>query len=233
MKKWHKDKIGHAYRYKREALLNYALNRWNLNYASSIGKTSELIRKCAPKQLEEWQEYYFENAVQAKKNGIRITEDYVKELGDKLFYKLTEVVSNELEAITIEECRDYVYNLIINRTFEGYQTEIKTIYGFLNNELGVEIISAPDEWDRTYNVDFFIKISKNKHIGIQIKPVSGKALDHYQWEEMHRVNHAKFSKIYQGKVFFIYSHTVGRSKTILNTEVIEEIRAEISRLTGE
>ncbi len=233
MKKWHKSKERHNYKYKREALLNYAFNRWNLNHASSIGKTSELIRKCAPKQLKEWQEYYFENAVQAKKNGEKITEDYVAELGDKLYYKLTEVVSNELESITIEECRDYVYKLIINRTFEGYQTEIKTIYGYLSNKLGVEITAAPDEWDRIYNVDFFISISDDKYIGIQIKPVSGKALDHYKWEDVHRVSHAQFSEIYQGKVFFIYSHTVGRSKTILNTEVIEEIRAEISRLTGE
>ena len=50
-------------------------------------------------------------------------------------------------------------------------TEIKTIYGQLEKELGVKIEPAPDEWDRRYNVDFFIKI-KEKYIGIQIKPVN-------------------------------------------------------------
>lgn len=143
MENWHKDKEGHNYKYDRETLLNYALNRWGLNKAASVGKTSELIRKCAPKSIEEWHKYYFENAVQEKKDGKPITEEYIRELGDKLYYNLSEKVSNELESITIEECRDYVYNLIINRTYEGYQREISTIYGFLSNELGIKITAAP------------------------------------------------------------------------------------------
>jgi len=52
----------------------------------------------------------------------------------------------------------YIYNLVINRTFDGYQTEIKTIYGKLPRDLGVKIEPAPDEWDRVYNVDFYIEI---------------------------------------------------------------------------
>ena len=61
--------------------------------------------------------------------------------------------------------------LVIDRTFDGYMTEIKTVYGQLEKELGVKIEPAPDEWDRLYNVDFFIKV-KEKYIGIQIKPVN-------------------------------------------------------------
>ena len=33
---------------------------------------------------------------------------------------------------------------MINRTFDGYQTEIKTIYGKLQRDLGVKIEPAPE-----------------------------------------------------------------------------------------
>ncbi len=154
MKDWHKEKDGENYRYLRETLLNYGLNRWGLNKAASVGKTSELIRSCAPKTYQDWVDFYFNKAVQNKKNGIPITIDYIEELGKTLYVKLTEVVSKELESISLEECIDYVYNLVINRTFEGYQTEIKTIYGILEKELGCTIKPAPDKWDRSYSVDF-------------------------------------------------------------------------------
>lgn len=51
-------------------------------------------------------------------------------------------------------------------------TEIKTIYGQLEQELGVKIEAAPDKWDRLFNVDFFIKVNE-KFIGLQIKPAGG------------------------------------------------------------
>ena len=35
-------------KFKREALLNYAMNRWGLNKASSVDAVSDLIRDCAP-----------------------------------------------------------------------------------------------------------------------------------------------------------------------------------------
>ncbi len=91
---------------------------------------------------------------------------------------------------------------------------------------------APDDWDRTYGVDFFIKIT-NSYIGLQVKPISsGKSLNDYQWIEMHRNNHLKFQAKHGGKVFFIFSvKGANGKKTIYNTEVIEEILAEIRRLS--
>jgi hypothetical protein len=58
---------------------------------------------------------------------------------------------------------------VINRTFDGYRSEIQTIYGQLQDLLGVEVKPAPDKWDRGYNVDFFIQVN-GKFIGLQIKP---------------------------------------------------------------
>ena len=230
MQEWHRDRDGVNYQYKRETLLNYGMSRWGLNKTASVGKISELIRDCAPKEYEEWKSYYFENARQNKRDGIAITEEYLVELGERLYVKLSEVVSSELQSITLEECIDYVYNLVINRTYEGYMTEINTIYGILDQELGCEIQPAPDEWDRCYGVDFFIEVVANAFIGIQIKPVSGRPLNDYTWYHMHQEKHQRFTEEYQGAVFFVLSKTIGGRKQIENREVIDAIGEEISRL---
>ena len=229
-KEWIIGNEGKNLKFKRETLLNYGMNRWGLNKTNSVGPTSELIRKCSPKTFEEWEDFYFGNAIQKKKNGSRVTREYITELGRKLYIKLSEVVQNELGSIQEEECIDYAYNLVLNRTYEGYQTEINTVYGFLESVLGVKIEAAPDEWDRTYNVDFYIRVGE-KYIGLQIKSVSGIALNHYQWEEMHAVNHEKFLKKFSGKVFFVYSRKVNKKPKVDNIEVVEQIRDEIAKLS--
>ena len=81
--------------------------------------------------------------------------------------KLSGVVQNELNSIQEEECIDYAYNLVLNRTYEGYRSEIETIYGQLESILDVKIQPAPDEWDRTFNVDFYIEVMK-KFIGFRL-----------------------------------------------------------------
>ena len=230
-KEWIIGSDGRNLKFKRETLLNYAMNRWGLNKASSVGPTSELIRKCAPNTFDEWESFYFDNATQKKQNGERITREYIQSLGEKLYIKLSEVVHNELESIQEEECIDYAYNLVLNRTYEGYRSEIDTIYGQLQSILSINIEPARDEWDRTYNVDFCININ-DKYIGLQIKPIaSGQSLNQYQWVEMHRVNHQRFENQFGGKVFFVYSvKSTGKKKIIYNTEVIEQISEEIERL---
>jgi hypothetical protein len=230
-KEWITGTDGENLKFKRETLLNYGMNRWGLNKAHSVGSTSELIRTCAPTKYEEWEEFYFTQAKQKKKGGLNITREYITSLGQTLYIKLSEVVQNELVSITEEECIDYAYNLVLNRTYEGYRTEIETIYGQLEGAVERKIEPAPDNWDRSYSVDFFIKI-KEKFIGIQIKPIaSGQALNQYQWIEMHMVNHQRFESDFGGKVFFVYStkSSTGKKK-IYNTEVIEQIREEIQRL---
>ncbi len=218
-------------RFKREGLLNYGMGRWQLNYASSAGPVAELIRRCAPRKFEEWESFYFENAVQKKRAGQRISREYLEELGRKLYVKLSEVVQSELSSITEQECIDYVFNLVLNRTYEGYRTEVETVYGSLERELGRRIEPASDDWDRTYNVDFYIQIGE-KYIGIQIKPVAkGKSINDYQWEEMHRRNHERFKARFGGEVFFVFSRAVEKKKEILNKEVILQIKAEIERLS--
>ena len=232
-KEWIIGREGKNLKFKREALLNYGMNRWGLNKAHSVGTTSELIRLSSPSTFEEWENYYFENAKQKKRNGIRITREYLIELGRKLYIKLSEVVQNELESVTEEECIDYAYNLVLNRTYEGYMGEIQTIYGQLQNILGIRIKPAPDEWDRRYNVDFFIEIN-GKYIGLQIKPTTFKhTFEEYKWKEMQETSHRKFQEKFGGQVFIVFSVKEGKKKVIHNPEVIEEIRKEIEKLEKE
>jgi len=206
----------------KEWILNSAMNRFQLNFKRNVGPTSESIRQCEPRTVDEWRDYYFKN--------VRPRE-HIEELGRKLYVKITEVIHAEVVEITEQDCIDYMVQLVIDRTFDGYMTEIKTIYGQLEKELQLKIEPAPDEWDRLFNVDFFIRI-KDNYIGIQIKPVNqGIQLSQiFKEKELQLKTHEKFTKQYGGKVFYIFSSKAGERKEIKNKEVIAEIKKEIERL---
>ena len=125
--------------------------------------------------------------------------------------------------------------LVIDRTFDGYMTEIQTVYGQLQSILQVKIEAAPDEWDRLYNVDFFIRV-KDKYIGLQIKPITAvggtiQLPEIFKEKAIQEEAHQKFTERFGGKVFYIYSIKIGDRKEIYNKEVIAEIREEIERLS--
>lgn len=206
----------------KEWILNSAINRFQFNYARNVGKVSEEIRKCSPKTLHDWEGYYYKNVYQ---------KEHLIELGKKLYIKISEVIQAEIESITEEDCINYVVNLVINRTYDGYQSEIQTIYGQLQQILGIKIEPASDEWDRLYNVDFYIKIN-NKFIGLQIKPAG----DFYHIPQIFKEGniqenaHKKFTEKFGGKVFYIFSIKKNDKKVIYNEEVIEEIKNEVKRL---
>ena len=136
--------------------------------------------------------------------------------------------------ITEQDCIDYMNQLVIDRTYDGYVTEIQTIYGQLQKILNVKIEPAPDEWDRLFNVDFFIKIN-NKYIGLQIKPINGgiQLPEIFKELSIQAETHTKFTEVFGGKVFYLFSAKVGDKKEIQNKEVIEEIKKEIERLSLE
>jgi hypothetical protein len=206
----------------KEWILNSAMNRFQLNFKRNVGATSESIRKCSPKTLEEWREYYFKNVK---------TKEHIEELGRKLYIKITELIQREVSEVTEQDCIDYMIQLVIDRTFDGYMTEIQTIYGQLEHILGVKIEPAPDDWDRLFNIDFFITIN-GKYIGLQIKPINSGI----QLPEIHKEyaiqakTHEKFTAKFGGRVFYIFSEKVNGKKEIVNTSVIAEIQSEMERL---
>jgi hypothetical protein len=205
----------------KEWILNTAINRWGLQKKKMVGAVSEEIRKCAPRTLKEWEEYYYKNVY---------PKEHLIEIGRKLYIKITEVLRAEIDEITEEDCIQYVINLVINRTFDGYITEKKTIYEQLQDILGVKIEPAPDEWDRLFNVDFFIKIN-DKFIGLQIKPVSYSFIpEMIKEKDIQLTTHKKFTEKYGGNVFYIYSIKENDKKRIYNANIVEEIKQEIERL---
>jgi len=209
----------------KEWILNSAMNRFQLNFKRNVGPTSESIRACSPTSLEEWREYYF--------TKVR-SKEHIEELGRKLYVKITEVIQSEVQELVEQDCIDYMIQLVIDRTYDGYTTEISTIYGQLQSHIGYKIESAEDKWERLFNDDFFIKI-KEKYIGLQIKPVNqGIQLSQiFKERGLQEKTHAKFTQQFGGKVFYIYSSKVGDKKVILNGDVIKEIKAEIKRLETE
>jgi hypothetical protein len=218
----------------KEWILNIATNRWGLNKKNSVGPVAEWIRECSPKKIEEWESCYkdkLKKFLERKKIYIK-PDEYLEDLGKKLYTKISEVLKKEIEEVSEEDCIVYIKNLVINRTFEGYQTEINTIYSILEKELGVKLIPAPDNWDRLYNVDFYIQV-KDKYIGIQIKPVSyNQTPEIHKWKNWLEKSHKKFKEKFGGDVFIVFSvkNEAGR-KEIWNKEVIEDYKKEIERLS--
>jgi len=208
----------------KEWILNQANMRWGLTKKNKVGPVSELIRKCSPKSLNDWEVYYYKNVY---------SKQHLEELGRRLYIKITEVCQAEIESITEEDCIDFIINLVIGRTYDGYQSEIQTIYGQLQEVLGIKVEPAPDEWDRGYNVDFFIKVNE-RYIGLQIKPAGYAYIPQIINElKFQKKTHEKFTAKYGGKVFYVISIKEGKKKIIHNVSVIEEIRKEIERLKKE
>ncbi|MFN3421852.1 MAG: MjaI family restriction endonuclease, partial [Armatimonadota bacterium] len=95
----------------------------------------------------------------------------------------------------------------------------------------VKLLPASDEWDRRYNVDFYIPIG-NKAIGIQIKPITYEQTPEiHKWREWMRASHERFEREQGGKVFVVFSVSEkGGTKRIFSLEVVREIQTEIKRL---
>jgi len=74
----------------KEWILNQANMRWGLTKKNKVGAVSDEIRKCAPKSLEEWEEYYYKNVY---------SKSHLVELGRRLYIKITEVCLAEIESI--------------------------------------------------------------------------------------------------------------------------------------
>lgn len=224
----------------KEWVLNIAFNRWQFNRPKYVGRLAEAICECAPKSLEDWLRYYYEQVPKCKRHvpeGWQMLgkdmKEHLAEIGRRLYAKISEQLKVEVEAITEDDCIAYVHEVVINRTYEGYITEKRTVYEQLEQALGVKLHPAPDKWDRRYNVDFYIPVG-DKAIGIQIKPITyTQTPELHKWREWMKKSHERFEREQGGKVFIVFSVTEkGSKKRIFNNEVVDEIRTELKRLQG-
>lgn len=221
---------------KKEKVLNYACQTYQLSRPSKVGEVMDLIRKCQPNSFQEWENFYFQNATTKTKNPSKISLETLNELGIRLYEKVTEVVipewSEAFRNITQQDCINYIYNLVINRTFDGYLREKSVINDELAKIFPNYIFEeSPPELDHAGDIDYLIKIRDNIAIGLQIKPTTASAnFANYSLSERLQNSFDAFTEKFKGKVFIIFSSKVGNKKIIANSEVIEKIREEIQRL---
>ncbi|MBI5254502.1 MjaI family restriction endonuclease [Candidatus Falkowbacteria bacterium] len=216
---------------KKEKVLNYACQTYHLSRPNKVGAVMALIRECQPKTIEEWEKWYFAKAFTESKNPIKITLQILAELGARLHEKITEVVIPEWQAafseLSLQDCKDYIKNLTINRTYDGFIREKSVVNdGLAKHFSDVRFVESDNDLDHAGDIDY-LGLVGGKAFGIQIKPITAKAnFGNYSVSERMKNNFLDFEKKYQGKVFIVFS----LDGEIGNTEVIKDIEAEIKRL---
>lgn len=216
---------------RKEKVLNYSCQTYQLSRPNKVGAVMALIRECQPKTIDEWENWYFENASTESKNPTKITHESLRELGERLYEKITSVVIPEWQEafsnLTKQDCIDYIYNLTINRTYEGYLREKSVVNDGLAKIFPDIVFEESDiDLDHAGDIDYIAKVG-TKAFGIQIKPVTAKAnFGNYSPTERMRANFSEFMEKYGGKVFIIFSV----DKEIANREIINDIKNEIERL---
>lgn len=216
---------------KKERVLNYACQTYQLSRPNKVGAVMALIRECQPNTFEEWEQWYFLNAHTSGKKPTKITNESLRELGERLYAKITEIVIPEWESafreLTEQDCIDYIYNLTINRTYDGYLREKSVINDGLAKLFPDVVFEESDpELDHAGDIDYVAKVG-NASIGIQIKPITASAnFGSYSLTERMKASFESFKEQYGGNVFVVFS----LDGEIANKDVIEQINNEINRL---
>ena len=195
---------------KKERVLNYACQTYQLSRPNKVGAVMALIRECQPNSFEEWEQWYFLNAHTSGKKPTKITNESLRELGERLYAKITEIVIPEWESafreLTEQDCIDYIYNLTINRTYDGYLREKSVINdGLAKLFPTIKFEESDPELDHAGDVDYIAKVG-NASIGIQIKPITASAnFGSYSLTERMKASFESFKEQYCGNVFVVFS----------------------------
>lgn len=215
----------------KEFLLNYVNRRWGLTKTTKVGAVMSLIRECQPVTFDEWKSWYFENAYTKTKQPIKVTKEILIELGERLHAKFREIVIPQLKeamnTITLQDCIDYICQLTINRTYDGFLTEKSVVNDNLSKKFPEIIFEETDpELDHAGDIDYLGKVN-DKSFGIQIKPVTANAnLGNYDITARMEESFRTFEERFGGKVFIIFSI----NDKIVNTDIYNDIEEEINRL---
>ena len=216
---------------KKEKVLNYATQTYQLSRPNKVGAVMALIRECQPKTIEEWEKWYFENATTDGKSPTKITKESLEELGERLYVKIKEIVIPEwteaFNQLTLQDCIEYIHNLTINRTFDGFIREKSVIEDNLAKTFpNIKFEESDPKLDHAGDIDYLGWVG-NKAFGIQIKPVTAKAnFGNYSATERMKASFEDFTKKFGGQVFVVFSI----DDKIKNEEVIGQIAQEIKRL---
>lgn len=218
---------------KKEKVLNYATQIYQLSRPNKVGTVMALIRECQPKTIEQWEKWYFENANTDGKTQSKITKESLEELGERLYVKIKEIVIPEwteaFNQLTLQDCVDYIFNLTINRTYDGFLREKSVIEDNLAREFpDVKFEQSDPQLDHAGDIDYLGWVG-GKAFGIQIKPVTAKAnFGNYSASERMKNSFENFTNKFGGKVFVIFSV----DDKIANVDVLKDITSEIKRMNN-
>lgn len=218
---------------KKEKVLNYACQTYQLSRPNKVGIVMALIRECQPKTFEQWEKWYFENAITDGKTPTKITKESLEELGERLFVKIKEIVIPEwteaFNQLTHQDCVEYIFNLTINRTFDGFLREKSVVEDNLAKTFpNIRFEESDPELDHAGDIDYLGWVGQ-KAFGIQIKPVTAKAnFGNYSATERMKASFTDFTNQFGGQVFVVFSI----DDNLKNEEVVDQIAIEIKRLSN-
>ncbi len=215
----------------KEHILNYTCQFYQLSRPSKVGAVMALIRECQPASYDEWKQWYFQNAHTAGRVPVKLSEQSLTELGERLYEKLQQFVipswQQTFRELTLQDCIDYIYNLTINRTYDGYLREKSVVTGALAALFPSLAFEESDpHTDHAGDIDYLVHVGSHA-LGLQVKPVTANAnFGGFSLSECMKASFDAFTQRYGGKVFVIYS----QRGEIANTEVIAQMKAEVERL---
>lgn len=123
----------------------------------------------------------------------------VEELGERLYVKIKEIVIPEwteaFNQLTLQDCIEYIHNLTINRTFDGFIREKSVIEDNLAKTFpSIKFEESDPKLDHAGDIDYLGWVG-NKAFGIQIKPVTAKAnFGNYSATERMKASFDDFTK---------------------------------------
>ena len=157
----------------------------------------------------------------------------VEELGERLFVKIKEIVIPEwteaFNQLTLQDCIEYIHNLTINRTFDGFIREKSVIEDNLAKTFpNVKFEESDPELDHAGDIDYLGWVGE-KAFGIQIKPITAQSnFGNYSVSERMKASFDEFTEKFGGVVFIILCE---KEKIKDEEKVIAKIESEIMRLS--
>ena len=204
--------------------LNSAVTRFKFNQKPHIGDINGAISLATPLTEQEWSDFYFQNVK---------SESELDRIGSELYRKISDVVLPEISSITEEDCKEYMRELVIKKSFEGHRTR----YIILNSELikktGKDFRFLPDYPNdykfRTYAIDYYhLDETKDLLIGIKVQPFSiTKSQEPHVKKALQEIQqtHKEWEDKEAGRFFILYYSGAKENYTIHNEEILEEIVA--------
>ncbi|MCK4576185.1 MjaI family restriction endonuclease [candidate division WOR-3 bacterium] len=207
----------------KESHLNSAVNRFQLNRKRVVGNLNEMISTAMPLTRDEWEGYYITNGK---------TLEQLDEIGIQLYNRFRNVIIPEIESITIEDCKEYIKSLIIDKTFDGMRARFQILNTELLRETDKEFKFLPDheeDWRyRTFRIDYYhLDVERDLLVGIKVAPntllTSQNPTVIRAREEIENTHRESMSKD-AGYFYILYYSGKGANVKIANREIIDEIQ---------